>query len=160
MVNDYSTSIVIYHMRDHVYVCLCVCVPFPRPSSAWIGSGSMSESESTRRVEGAVVSNAVLLRVSTRREAVLRDMLAFSSDGECMDGPQVCACVCACVYVCACVCLCDSQEDDPYPVRVGAEPRRRLRRFGTGPATLFGGQERREEAAHLHASSSTQRIVQ
>lgn len=44
------------------------------------------------------MSNAVLLRVATRREAVLRDMLAFSSDGECMDGPQVRVRVCVCEF--------------------------------------------------------------
>ncbi len=49
----------------------------------------MSESESAAPRESVAVSNAVLLRVSARREAVLRDMLAFSSDGEGMDGPQV-----------------------------------------------------------------------
>lgn len=51
-------------------------------------SGSVSEAESAPPGD-ALVSNAELLRVSARREAVLRDMLAFSSDGECMDGPQV-----------------------------------------------------------------------
>lgn len=49
----------------------------------------MSESESALPGESEEASNAVMLRVSARREAVLRDMLAFSSDGEGMDGPQV-----------------------------------------------------------------------
>ena len=35
------------------------------------------------------MSNAVRLKVVARREAALRDMLAFASDGEGMDGPQV-----------------------------------------------------------------------
>lgn len=37
----------------------------------------------------SIGTNAVLRRVPKLREAVLRDMLSFSSDGEGMDGPQV-----------------------------------------------------------------------
>ena len=55
----------------------------------FFSQGSMSGSESVSARDSGVVSNAVLLRVAARREAALRDMLAFSSDGECMDGPQV-----------------------------------------------------------------------
>lgn len=65
-----------------------------RPSTACLcsrlvpGSGYISESESAAP-DDRVVSNAVILRVPAKREAMLRDMLAFSSDGEGMDGPQV-----------------------------------------------------------------------
>ncbi|CAM9416510.1 unnamed protein product [Scytosiphon promiscuus] len=58
-------------------------------AGATADSASLSEVDSVAPRDSAAVSNAVLLRVSTRREAMLRDMLAFSSDGECMDGPQV-----------------------------------------------------------------------
>lgn len=63
----------------------------PPTRDDWLGaaaSASLSESESAPAGD-AITPNAVLLRVPARREAMLRDMLAFSSDGECMDGPQV-----------------------------------------------------------------------
>lgn len=62
-----------------------VCLPF---YCGYVESGSVSEEESAP-LGNAVTSNAVRLRVAARREAALRDMLAFASDGEGMDGPQV-----------------------------------------------------------------------
>lgn len=68
---------------------LLVSIPnVPLPLCGCVGPGSVSEAESAPS-GNAVVSNAVRLRVAARREAALRDMLAFASDGEGMDGPQV-----------------------------------------------------------------------